>query len=50
MTARTFAILALAGFFSMLVAVRIQNQYMTVAAFVLMLLPAVAVIKQSEIK
>lgn len=50
MSGRTFAILSLGGFFATLVASRIQNYPMMIAAFVLMLLPSVAVVKQNEVK
>lgn len=50
MSGRTFALLMLAAMFSLVVAVRIENEWMKVFSFALLLLPPVAVAAQNEVK
>lgn len=50
MSVKTFATLTLGAMFSLVIASQIQNEYMVMFSFVLLLLPAVAVVAQSEVK
>ena len=50
MTAKTFAVLTSLGFISMLIGCDIYNRSMTLFGLALLLLPAAAVIVQSEVK
>lgn len=50
MKVHTFFILVLTGFFALMVGMQVNNVPMSLFAFVLMCLPAAAVIAQSEVK